>query len=36
MLHRLLVDPHVAFSTDGDPGMRHPRATGTYAKLIEE
>jgi N-acyl-D-aspartate/D-glutamate deacylase len=33
---RLLVDPHVAFSTDGGPGMRHPRATGTYAKLIED
>jgi len=33
---RLLVDPHVAFSTDGGPGMRHPRSTGTYAKLIEE
>jgi N-acyl-D-aspartate/D-glutamate deacylase len=32
----LLVDPHVGFSTDGGPGMRHPRATGTYAKLIEE
>jgi len=32
----LLVDPFVAFSTDGGPGMRHPRATGTYAKLIEE
>lgn len=32
----LLVDPHVAFSTDGEPGMRHPRATGTYAKLVEE
>ncbi|UIJ47293.1 amidohydrolase family protein [Sphingomonas cannabina] len=32
----LLLDPHVAFSTDGRPGMRHPRATGTYAKLIEE
>ncbi len=32
----LLVDPYVAFSTDGGPGMRHPRATGTYAKLIEE
>jgi len=27
---------NVAFSTDGGPGMRHPRATGTYAKLIEE
>ena len=33
---RLLVDRHVAFSTDGGPGMRHPRATGTYAKLIED
>ena len=32
----LLVDPHVAFSTDGGPGQRHPRSTGTYAKLIEE
>lgn len=32
----LLVDPFVAFSTDGGPGMRHPRATGTYAKLVEE
>lgn len=32
----LLVDPNVAFSTDGGPGMRHPRATGTYAKLIED
>lgn len=32
----LLLDPHVAISTDGGPGMRHPRATGTYAKWIEE
>lgn len=32
----LLVDPHVAFSTDGEPGMRHPRATGTFAKLVED
>lgn len=32
----LLVDPHVAFSTDGGPGQRHPRGAGTYAKLIEE
>jgi N-acyl-D-aspartate/D-glutamate deacylase len=32
----LLVDPNVSFSTDGGPGMRHPRATGTYAKLVEE
>jgi N-acyl-D-amino-acid deacylase len=32
----LLLDPHVSFSTDGGPGMRHPRATGTYAKLVED
>jgi N-acyl-D-aspartate/D-glutamate deacylase len=32
----LLLDPYVAFSTDGEPGMRHPRATGTYAKLVED
>ncbi len=31
----LVLDPEVAISTDGGPGMRHPRATGTYAKLIE-
>lgn len=33
---RLLVDPHVAFSTDGGPTQRHPRGAGTYAKLIED
>lgn len=32
----LVLDPDVAISTDGGPGMRHPRATGTYAKLIEQ
>ncbi|AQR75653.1 hypothetical protein BXU08_03590 [Sphingomonas sp. LM7] len=32
----MILDPHVAISTDGGPGMRHPRATGTYAKWIEE
>jgi len=31
----LVLDPDVAISTDGGPGMRHPRATGTYARLIE-
>lgn len=31
----LVLDPDVAIATDGGPGMRHPRATGTYAKLIE-
>ncbi|MCW4461739.1 amidohydrolase family protein [Sphingomonas sp. BT-65] len=32
----LLLDPLVAISTDGGPTMRHPRSTGTYAKLIED
>jgi len=32
----LLVDPHVAFSTDGGPTQRHPRGAGTYTKLIED
>lgn len=32
----LLLDPFVAISTDGGPGIRHPRSTGTYAKLIED
>ncbi|WP_114954941.1 N-acyl-D-amino-acid deacylase family protein [Sphingosinicella terrae] len=32
----LLVDRHVAFSTDGGPGQRHPRGAGTYAMLIED
>ncbi len=32
----LLLDPFVAISTDGGPGIHHPRSTGTYAKLIEE
>lgn len=31
----LIRDPGVAISTDGGPGMRHPRATGSYARLIE-
>ena len=32
----LLVDPFVAISTDGGPGIHHPRSAGTYAKVIEE
>jgi N-acyl-D-amino-acid deacylase len=32
----LLLDPMVAISTDGGPTMRHPRSTGTYARLIED
>jgi N-acyl-D-aspartate/D-glutamate deacylase len=31
----LFGDPGVAVCTDGSPGMRHPRSTGTYAKLFE-
>ncbi|WP_407352800.1 amidohydrolase family protein [Luteimonas sp. R10] len=33
---RLLLDPIIGICTDGSPGMRHPRATGTYAKWIGE
>jgi len=33
---RLLLDPMVALCSDGGPGMRHPRATGTYARWIEK
>ncbi|WP_166816004.1 N-acyl-D-amino-acid deacylase family protein [Luteimonas yindakuii] len=33
---RLLQDPHVAIASDGGPGMRHPRATGTFARWIEQ
>jgi N-acyl-D-amino-acid deacylase len=31
----LFGDPGVAVCTDGSPGMRHPRSTGTYARLFE-
>ncbi len=31
----LFGDPSVAVCTDASPGMRHPRSTGTYAKLFE-
>ena len=33
---RLFASPLVAVATDGGPGIPHPRATGTFAKLIEE
>lgn len=33
---RLVLDPFVAISTDGGPGIHHPRSAGTYAKLIED
>lgn len=32
----IMCDPAVAVCTDGGPGMRHPRATGTYARLIQD
>ena len=32
----LLLDPFVAIASDGGPGIRHPRSTGTFAKLIED
>jgi N-acyl-D-aspartate/D-glutamate deacylase len=32
----LFVEPFVAVATDGGPGLRHPRSTGTYARLIED
>lgn len=31
----LLASPVTAISTDGGPGLRHPRGAGTYARLIE-
>lgn len=32
----LLLDPHVAISSDGNPRGFHPRGHGTFAKVIEE
>jgi N-acyl-D-amino-acid deacylase len=32
---RLLVDPHVAISSDGHPTGFHPRGHGTFARVIE-
>jgi N-acyl-D-amino-acid deacylase len=35
-LHDVLFsDPSIAVCTDGSAGIRHPRSTGTYAKLFE-
>ena len=31
----LFSDPSITVCTDGSPGIRHPRSTGTYAKLFE-
>lgn len=33
---RFVESPLVAFSTDGSPGMKHPRSWGSYSRLIEE
>ena len=33
---RLLGDPHVMVSTDGRSSSRHPRAYGSFARVIEE
>lgn len=33
---RLLLDPHVAVSSDGSPSTFHPRGYGSFAKIIEE
>lgn len=33
---RFVASPLVAFSTDGSPGMKHPRSWGSYSRIIEE
>jgi N-acyl-D-amino-acid deacylase len=33
---RLLLDPHVAVCSDGNPSGFHPRGHGTFARIIEE
>jgi N-acyl-D-amino-acid deacylase len=33
---RFVASDLVAFSTDGSPGMRHPRAWASYARMIED
>jgi N-acyl-D-amino-acid deacylase len=33
---RLLLDPHVMIGTDGSSYSRHPRGSGTFAKVIAE
>jgi N-acyl-D-amino-acid deacylase len=33
---RFVASPLIAFSTDGSPGMKHPRSWGTYSRIIEE
>ncbi len=36
VMRRFLVDPHVMVSSDGSPGMRHPRGYGSFAKIIRQ
>jgi N-acyl-D-amino-acid deacylase len=33
---RFVASPLIAFSTDGSPGMKHPRSWGSYSRIIEE
>ncbi len=33
---RLLIDPSIMISTDGSPGMRHPRGYGAFARIIRK
>jgi N-acyl-D-aspartate/D-glutamate deacylase len=35
VMKRFLQDPHVMVSSDGSPTMRHPRAYGSFAKIID-
>lgn len=36
VMQRFFRDPNVMVSSDGSPGMRHPRGYGSFAKVIEE
>lgn len=36
VMKRFLVDPFVMVSSDGSPGMRHPRGYGSFAKIIRQ
>jgi N-acyl-D-amino-acid deacylase len=33
---RFVESPLIAFSTDGSPGMKHPRSWGSYSRIIED
>lgn len=36
VMKRFLIDPLVMVSSDGSPGMRHPRGYGSFAKIIRQ